>query len=367
MRASYSVTFLEASKFKRINFSILSLEGVINTIPIPDPACPANPSVRSLQPFYVIHSARLSNSLVGRSSVISSARYDDEIEVHGRTSAMIKNIPTKLSRTKQIEVLDIHCGNENKKVDEQYLGLESCQEEMYKFDFVYLPINFRTGLNMGYAFVNFTRSVGAVRFFRCFLNFCWKSFALRKRAWLLKLLALELQTGDMTSPTHREMCQIMLSQIFVCDMGESELDLRTSNPLFLRNDADYAKVKSITKTKVENILGNPSTSEKGGVYYYPERGDCLIDLASFRDRLWQNLRIGGSSYTLPSTPGKNNSPRLATVASGAALVKLLENEVGGAQIFVQTAYGVKVEVENNPNDPSLMVFIYYRDYMKQKV
>ncbi|KAF6151180.1 hypothetical protein GIB67_037388 [Kingdonia uniflora] len=146
--------------------------------------------------------------------------------------------------------------------------------------------------------------------------------SLHQRAWLLKLLALELHTGDMTSPTHREMCQNTLSQIFVCDMGESELDLRTSNPLFLRNDADYAEVRSITKTKVikrvlelldvflfrspdtsvrysqfvsntkynlqvENILGNPSTSEKGGVYYYSERGDRLIDLASFRDRLWQ--------------------------------------------------------------------------------
>ncbi|KAF6147665.1 hypothetical protein GIB67_002996 [Kingdonia uniflora] len=127
--------------------------------------------------------------------------------------------------------------------------------------------------------------------------------SLHQRAWLLKLLALELHTEDMTSPTHREMCQNTLSQIFVCDMGESELDLCTSNPLFLRNDAAYAEVRSITKTKVlklldvflfrspdtsvENILGNPSTSEKGGVYYYSERGDRLIDLASFRDRLWQ--------------------------------------------------------------------------------
>ncbi|KAF6166860.1 hypothetical protein GIB67_026639 [Kingdonia uniflora] len=370
--------------------------------------------------------------------------YDDETEVHGRTSAMIKNIPTKLSRTKLIELLDIHCGNENKRVDEQYLGLESCQEEIHKFDFVYLPINFRTGLNLGYAFVNFTRFVEAVRFFRCFQNFGWKSFDSRKvcemklarvqRAWLLKLLALELQTGDMTSPTHREMCQNMLSQIFVCDMGESELDLRTLNPLFLRNDPDYAKVRSITKTKVlelldvflfrspdtsvrysqfvlntkynlqvENILGNPSTSEKGGVYYYSERGDRLIDLASFRDRLWQVniphyistiifglnvwLHLNGEEkqhltkllkveqitkvadgHSVVVCEGEIFVPcRLATVASGVALVKLLEYKVGGAHISLQTAYGVKVEVENNPYDPNLMVFMYCRDYMKQKV
>ncbi|KAF6138697.1 hypothetical protein GIB67_009891 [Kingdonia uniflora] len=250
-------------------------------------------------------------------------KYDDETEVHGRTSAMIKNIPTKLSRTN-------HCGNENKRVDEQYLGLESCQEEMHKFDFVYFPINFRTGLNLGYAFVNFTRSVGAVRFFSL----------------------IDIEPG-------------LIGGLYVRALELLDVFLFRSPDTSVR----YSQFVLNTKynLQVENILGNPSTSEKGGVYYYSERGDRLIDLASFRDRLWQNLRVGGSSYTLPSTSAKNNSPRLATVASGAALVKLLEYEVGGAQIFVQTAYGVEVVVENNPYDPSLMVFMYYRDYMKQKV
>ncbi|KAL0426843.1 UNVERIFIED_CONTAM: Lycopene epsilon cyclase, chloroplastic [Sesamum latifolium] len=60
------------------------------------------------------------------------------------------------------------------------------------------------------------------------------------------------------------------------------------------------------------------------------------------------------------------SCRLATVASGAASGKLLEYEVGGPRVSVQTAYGVEVEVENNPYDPGLMVFMDYRDYVKQK-
>ncbi|KAJ8750989.1 hypothetical protein K2173_016170 [Erythroxylum novogranatense] len=59
--------------------------------------------------------------------------------------------------------------------------------------------------------------------------------------------------------------------------------------------------------------------------------------------------------------------RLAIVASGAASGKLLQYEVGGPRVSVQTAYGVEVEVENNPYDPSLMVFMDYRDYMKQNV
>ncbi|MBA0547915.1 hypothetical protein Golob_019046 [Gossypium lobatum] len=40
---------------------------------------------------------------------------------------------------------------------------------------------------------------------------------------------------------------------------------------------------------VEDILRNPSTSGKGGIYYYSERGDRLIDLGSLRDKLWQKF------------------------------------------------------------------------------
>ncbi|GKA09556.1 hypothetical protein Tco_0688887, partial [Tanacetum coccineum] len=37
----------------------------------------------------------------------------------------------------------------------------------------------------------------------------------------------------------------------------------------------------------DDILGNPATLEKGGVYYYLERGNRLIDLNALRDSLWQ--------------------------------------------------------------------------------
>ncbi|KAK1313247.1 hypothetical protein QJS10_CPA06g01021 [Acorus calamus] len=58
--------------------------------------------------------------------------------------------------------------------------------------------------------------------------------------------------------------------------------------------------------------------------------------------------------------------RLAIVASGAASGKLLEYEVGGPRVSVQTAYGVEVEVENNPYNPKLMVFMDYRDHVNDK-
>ncbi|KAF6169124.1 hypothetical protein GIB67_038621 [Kingdonia uniflora] len=83
---------------------------------------------------------------------------NDESELHGRTSVMIKSIPSKL-RTKLIELLDMHCDKENKKVDKQYS--ESCQDMS----------DFKTGLNLE----NFTRSVGTVLFFKCYHNFDWKS------------------------------------------------------------------------------------------------------------------------------------------------------------------------------------------------
>lgn len=41
--------------------------------------------------------------------------------------------------------------------------------------------------------------------------------------------------------------------------------------------------------------------------------------------------------------------------------------MGGPRVSLQTAYGVEVEVENNPYDPDLMVFMDYRDYSKQEI
>jgi nuclear pore complex protein Nup205 len=44
---------------------------------------------------------------------------------------------------------------------------------------------------------------------------------------------------------------------------------------------------SLHVLQAEEILGDPRTSGRGGIYYYSERADRLIDLASFRDKLWQ--------------------------------------------------------------------------------
>uniref|UniRef100_A0A1D1ZKM6 Nuclear pore complex protein Nup205 n=3 Tax=Anthurium amnicola TaxID=1678845 RepID=A0A1D1ZKM6_9ARAE len=140
--------------------------------------------------------------------------------------------------------------------------------------------------------------------------------SLHQRAWLLKLLALELHVADMAESTHREACLAILSQIFCPVIGE--LYMGQSFPQAEQIDADRAGSVTVTKSKVlqlleialfrcpdaalkysdfisklkyelrvEDILKNPSTSERGGVYYYSERGDRLIDLAALHDKIWQ--------------------------------------------------------------------------------
>ncbi|CAN0838668.1 Nuclear pore complex protein NUP205 [Linum grandiflorum] len=140
--------------------------------------------------------------------------------------------------------------------------------------------------------------------------------SLHQRAWLLKLIAIELHSGYQDFPSHREACQSILSHIFGGDMIEMGSDPIPSD-LLLQNGIEHGGSQTMSKSKVlellevvqfqspdatvklsqiisnakyallaEDILGNPTTSVKGGIYYYSERGDRLIDLASFRDKLW---------------------------------------------------------------------------------
>ncbi|GKA50639.1 hypothetical protein Tco_0743712, partial [Tanacetum coccineum] len=60
----------------------------------------------------------------------------------------------------------------------------------------------------------------------------------------------------------------------------------------------------IKHSEAGDNLGNPATLEKGGVYYYLERGDRLIDLNTLRDSLWQ---LKGLRKTAGSN-GQNGYP-----------------------------------------------------------
>ncbi|KAB2604317.1 lycopene epsilon cyclase [Pyrus ussuriensis x Pyrus communis] len=85
------------------------------------------------------------------------------------------------------------------------------------------------------------------------------------------------------------------------------------------------------------------------------RTTFLLSAASYLDSRVESIVEASNGISLVAC-GHNIvvSCRLGTVASGAASGKLLQYEVGGPKVAVQTAYGIEVEVENNPYDPSVM-------------
>ncbi|KAK9110210.1 hypothetical protein Sjap_018270 [Stephania japonica] len=110
------------------------------------------------------------------SSSSNSIDFDEcEAKVHGKTTVMIKNIPSKLNRKMLVEMLDTHCFHQNQNnVSSQQPNHQFVPSE---YDFVYLPIDFKSGSNLGYAFVNFTTVTGAVRLYRSLQMQRWEAFA----------------------------------------------------------------------------------------------------------------------------------------------------------------------------------------------
>ncbi|XP_010483194.1 PREDICTED: lycopene epsilon cyclase, chloroplastic-like [Camelina sativa] len=95
---------------------------------------------------------------------------------------------------------------------------------------------------------------------------------------------------------------------------------------------------------------------------------CVDSGVSYLSSKVDSITEASNGLRLVACEGNAVIPcRLATVASGAASGKLLQYEVGGPRVCVQTAYGVEVEVENSPYDPEQMVFMDYRDYTNEKV
>uniref|UniRef100_A0A6N2K7W8 Nuclear pore complex protein NUP205 n=1 Tax=Salix viminalis TaxID=40686 RepID=A0A6N2K7W8_SALVM len=95
----------------------------------------------------------------------------------------------------------------------------------------------------------------------------------------------------------------------------------------------------------EDILEDPRTSGRGSIYYYSERADRLIDLASFRDRLWQKFN---SVY--PQLSNFGNEAELNDVREtiqqilrwGWKYNKNLEEQA--AQLHMLTGWSLIVEV-----------------------
>jgi hypothetical protein len=69
-----------------------------------------------------------------------------------RTTVMLRNIPNRYNRNILLNLLNTQ-------------GFEC------KYDFVYLPMDFRNSVNLGYAFVNLTTNSDAIRLMAQFQNF----------------------------------------------------------------------------------------------------------------------------------------------------------------------------------------------------
>ncbi|XP_057538767.1 nuclear pore complex protein NUP205 isoform X1 [Amaranthus tricolor] len=165
-------------------------------------------------------------------------------------------------------------------------------------------------------FVKHLETVGVVLLPKRNSSQALRTSSLHQRAWLLKLLTVELHSGDIKNSSHRETCHKILAYLFGQDTNGLEGDQDITSSLSLQNresagtrtinkskalelldiiqfrppevTRDYSQIVSNTKFSLlaEEILRS-SASEKDGIYYYSERGDRLINLTAFRDKLWQ--------------------------------------------------------------------------------
>ncbi|CAN6198669.1 unnamed protein product [Urochloa humidicola] len=83
-----------------------------------------------------------------------------------RTSLMVRNIPNHFTRKRLMSIIDEHCFIENQKITPG--GVKS------EYDFLYVPIDFRTLANKGYAFVNMTSPEAARRLWEHLHDHRWE-------------------------------------------------------------------------------------------------------------------------------------------------------------------------------------------------
>ncbi|WJX57685.1 hypothetical protein P8452_43216 [Trifolium repens] len=111
------------------------------------------------------------NTSRNRRSLIPFPNTVQEAEALHITTVMIRNIPNQLRFDDLLLILDEHCFEINKTVDDP--------DQRSKFDFVYLPMDYRKHAlqrkisNLGYAFVNFTTPAAAFKFYKEFQGFAW--------------------------------------------------------------------------------------------------------------------------------------------------------------------------------------------------
>ncbi|XP_047320758.1 protein MEI2-like 1 [Impatiens glandulifera] len=113
-----------------------------------------------------------------------------------KTTVMIKNIPYRYTWEMLLKFIDEHCMFENQK------SKEEGETNRSAYDFMYLPIDFRSGMNKGYAFVNFTDPKAALKFHHCCSNLPWEYFPeAHKRSFIV---SARIQVGLQALVSHFE-------------------------------------------------------------------------------------------------------------------------------------------------------------------
>ncbi|KAI4367260.1 hypothetical protein MLD38_023018 [Melastoma candidum] len=171
-----------------------------------------------------------------RGGMVGEARGEKPVvpvcEGGGETTVMIRNIPNKYTRELLIEFLDNHCGVANRdEVDEQEEGFVSA------YDFIYLPLDLRKKLNLGYAFVNFTDPRAAWRFYKAANAKKWQLFQSKK---ISEIASARLQGKD-------RLVDHFENTVFAC---ESEEFL----PLTFSPARDGTNSSSVVRSTVGRII-----------------------------------------------------------------------------------------------------------------
>ncbi|CAH9136261.1 unnamed protein product [Cuscuta epithymum] len=125
--------------------------------------------------------------------------------VAGDTTVMIRNIPNQYRRGSFMKFLDRYC-----------------IENDLAYDFLYLPMDFKTDNNLGYAFVNFTTAVGAAKITELLKDYKWG--------------IIRMESGIFTS---KKICEISPAKI----KGKDALVDHFQDSKFICRTTDYLPVK----------------------------------------------------------------------------------------------------------------------------
>uniref|UniRef100_A0A3Q7ETI1 RRM domain-containing protein n=2 Tax=Solanum lycopersicum TaxID=4081 RepID=A0A3Q7ETI1_SOLLC len=101
------------------------------------------------------------------------------------TTIVIKNIPYDYNREMLMRFLDEHCLLENQKARDS----NGENTHVFAYDFLYLPMDFKSKMNKGYAFVNFTDERTVWNFFEAYdkLN------VLPGSTWRVRIVTAKIQ------------------------------------------------------------------------------------------------------------------------------------------------------------------------------